>query len=68
VRLAAHLTPSGRREPVRRADSTGDFHWASRAVRREVHGLRVDHGTTGIHPWQGATVLQGYKPGGYGLR
>jgi len=30
--------PSGGREPVRKADFTGDFHWPGRAVSREVHG------------------------------
>ena len=33
----AELPPSGGREPVRKADFTGDFHWPSRAVSREVH-------------------------------
>jgi len=41
------LTPSGGREPVRRADFTGDFERGSRAVRRAVHGwASKDHGTT----------------------
>ena len=36
---ADHLTPSGRREPVRSPDFTGDFAQPSRAVSRAVHGF-----------------------------